>query len=1219
MTTSVPLSPEQQRLAILQDTRLLDGSEAPAAFQALARLATRTLSCQAAVICVLDNSSAHVIASQGWTQRIVALGEAPFDASAVTGLPSAVDAIASPPLWQLGAATSDTPTLLSYARAPLFVEGVCVGCAIALHSETRNWSSSDLLALDDIALSAQTLIEAELHRQRARKMAARVRTASHAGSDWLWETDSEGHLTWISDSFQQHTGLDPELELGTPAGAVYDHRSDETRASWEQLRQAVHHRAPFLDAIGERETPHGRLIVSASGSPVFNSKGDFMGYRGACRNVTKQVLAEQHARRADLLLRQAMEAFDFSVMIADENRNVVLANDRWKAWAGSAWDAEHPNWERMLRRLVHDGAYPDAVGREEAFVQWRMSLVGQGVATEVRFRNRWMLLQDQRLADGNTVHCVMDITERKEATLQLAAQEKALRDKDAHLRAVLSALPDLWFVIDRHGCYGDGHEGHPMLVRPMEELRGRPVGIHLPYEVAALQGGAIKRLREMNTPQELEYQLETRDGVLRHFEARMTPMPHGEILFLTRDITDKKESEDKLRVSEELYRSVASTISDGLLIVDLLGHILALNPVASRMLGVRVPSSPNEHPLQLSELRLLAPDLATPLPIEQWPVYEAIHTGERVVDRILPMRRGDGQVIWIQMSSNVLRVGPDEPPFAAMASFRDITLEHRALQELAVSEERWKFALEGAGDGVWDWNISSGEVFYSPRWKAMLGYQDHDVQPLAEEYLSRVHPDDQERVRDSFIRYAAEGHGIHQMEFRIAHRDGHYLHALSRGKVVSRDAYGAPQRMVGTLSDISPIKHAEHSLREKHAAEAASTAKSEFLSRMSHEMRTPLNAVSGFAQLLRLQMAKQGVPREQTNYVRQILHAARHLTCLVNDVLDLQQVETGMLTFHPEDLCLREVVLRCISMLNPLADQREVQLVPDLDWRWYVQADRQRLSQVIMNLASNAIKYNRAGGQVTFRACTLMDDSRLILQIQDTGTGMSEAQLSKLFQPFERLGKETSSIEGTGLGLIITRSLVEAMGGQLDIQSQLGAGTCVNINLPLVIQPSLLSDSDTDYATAPADSLFAPLMSDSLSPTDSAAVKAPLRVLYVEDNRINAMLFEEALRPHEQLQLEIAEDGDSAIALSSKWLPEVLVLDAHLPGMTGFEVLASLRKIPGLEDVPAYMCSADAMPEDIAKAKEAGFTGYWTKPIDIMTVTNELCRLADKGDSPTIT
>jgi CheY-like chemotaxis protein len=215
---------------------------------------------------------------------------------------------------------------------------------------------------------------------------------------------------------------------------------------------------------------------------------------------------------------------------------------------------------------------------------------------------------------------------------------------------------------------------------------------------------------------------------------------------------------------------------------------------------------------------------------------------------------------------------------------------------------------------------------------------------------------------------------------------------------------------------------------------------------------------------------------------------------------------------------------------------------------------------------------------------------------------MSPQQTRRLFQPFERLGRETSAIEGTGLGLIIARSLVEEMKGAMTVKSQLGAGTRIVLDLPRAADAQEAS-LETDAGAA------APAVVDAPGVNEAPAQQSSIRMLYVEDNRINAILFEEAIRLRGNVELRVAEDGVEALEIVQDWLPQVLVLDAHLPGMTGFEVLQQLRSLPGLEHTPAFMCSADAMPDDLARARSAGFMGYWTKPIDFTKLFADLDEL----------
>lgn len=1219
MTLNAVPPDEDERIALLQATKLLDAEVSPA-FDALARLAASVMGTPVAAINLIDAHRVWSLVKIGLPLRQSSRPDSFCQIAIEAGAPLLVaDTLAEPRAQGLSLVTGAS-RIRAYAGWPLMVEGHVLGTLCVMDHVPREWPQTQLDQLGDLAAAAGALVASQLNAQRFRKMEARVRTASLAGSDWLWETNKDGVLQWVSAGLTLHTGLDPSSEIGLRGADLYTPRDDATRASWQRFLLARQRHEPFSDAIGDRMTPRGRITVSVSGTPVFDARGQFMGYRGASRNVTRQIEAEQEAHRADQLLRQAIESFQISVMITDPQGRVVLANSRWKDQTRDVHDPSTAYWTDTLRKLIRTGAYPEAVGREDTYIAWRLSLHEQAHPQEIQFQDRWLLIKDHQLPDKSVVHFAMDITQSKRDAVQVHEQQRALVETQARLSAVLNALPDLWFVIDEQGRHLDGHHEHPMLLHPLSKLKGSLIGQYLPPKVAQLQQAALKRLQETGLAQRLEYDLILADGSVRHFEARMTAMPKGHSLFLTRDITERQLAAEKLRVSEELYRSVAATISDGLVIVELSGRVVALNPAASRILGVKPDQLPDVTSPSLLGLTLLRDDLVTPVPVPEWPISETLAKGQRVVDRVHALRRPDGEIVWVQISCHLLRVDSDAHPFAAMATLRDITKERHAQQALQLSEERWKFALEGAGDGVWDWDLLTGQVFYSARWKAMLGYADHEISGTAQEFFDRVHPTDREQISLSLAQYFQLGEGIHQTEFRLQHKHGHYLSILSRGKVVNRQHDGKPLRVVGTHSDITPVKQAERALREKQSAEVANAAKTEFLSRMSHEIRTPLNAVNGFAQLLQLQLTQQNAAPGNLNYVEQILQASHHLMGLVNDVLDLQQVEAGVINFRPEPVSLAEEVRQSLSMLAPLADRRRVVLQNQIEQAWPIVADRQRLRQIIMNIGSNAIKYNQAGGTVRLVVEALPDDW-LALTIEDSGQGMSPQQLSRLFQPFERLGRETSNTEGTGLGLIITRSLIEAMGGRMDIRSQPGAGTRVTVLLPIVgrstpLSPEAAPEPVWAQTQDPGNQHVQTMSPTELMSHDGLTALPALRVLYVEDNRINAMLFEEALRPFPQIDLNVAEDGQMALSMARDQSPDVLVLDAHLPGMSGFEVLEALRKLPALASAPAFMCSADAMPEDVARAKAAGFAGYWTKPIDIVAVTTELCRLAARGDNP---
>lgn len=516
-----------------------------------------------------------------------------------------------------------------------------------------------------------------------------------------------------------------------------------------------------------------------------------------------------------------------------------------------------------------------------------------------------------------------------------------------------------------------------------------------------------------------------------------------------------------------------------------------------------------------------------------------------------------------------------------------VTELKRAQLALAHAEDRWRFALDGAGHGVWDWDHETG-IYYSPSWKSMLGHKDDEIGNQRREWIGRIHPDDRAAALAEFERHRRGEIAIYETEYRLRRKDGQYIWVHDRGRALRRDANGWPLRVVGTHSDITRLRLADQALHDKQAAELVSRSTSEFLSRMSHEMRTPLNAVIGFAELLHLR------GEYRADNVEHILAAGRHLLDLINDVLDLQQVEQGGLALRSAGVDAAALARDVEALLRPQAQRLALATQLDSLDGVHVLADAQRLRQVLLNLGSNAIKYNRPGGRVRWHA-ERGDERRWGIVIEDSGPGLDEAQLARLFRPFERLGRETSGIEGSGLGLVIARRLVEAMAGELTIHSEPGQGTRVTVWLPR-------ADAS---AIVPA-ALAAPAPAASQMHGDGDRSGREIRVLYVEDNPLNALLFTEALRRHPELSLRVAADGEEALALALDWQPDLLVIDMHLPGATGTEVLRGLRRLPGLGAVPAVVCSADAMPEDRERALAEGFSGYWTKPLDVRRLGDEI-------------
>lgn len=361
-------------------------------------------------------------------------------------------------------------------------------------------------------------------------------------------------------------------------------------------------------------------------------------------------------------------------------------------------------------------------------------------------------------------------------------------------------------------------------------------------------------------------------------------------------------------------------------------------------------------------------------------------------------------------------------------------------------EQRWRLALQNAGFGVWDLDVPRGLVHYSPQWKALLGYAQDEGPDTTATWRSRVHPDDLPYMLEALTRHLQGEDASYETEFRLKAVDGSYRWVLSRGRVVARDADGRPLRAVGTLVDLTDRRQAELMRAERDHAEAASRAKTEFLGRMSHELRTPLNAVLGFAQLLN-QPGGATDPEQQRRYVQHIERAGWQLLRMVDNVLDLSHVERGKLALQPEPVAMEPVVHTAIALAQPQAEQHGVRvtthLAPSDAVMW---ADSGRLRQVLDSLLDNAIRYNRPNGSVQIEVTASADDCTLA--VIDTGPGIPPDRLPRLFEPFSGAAPGGQRVEGLGIGLVLARSLVRAMGGELTATSTQGVGSRFEVRLP---------------------------------------------------------------------------------------------------------------------------------------------------------------------------
>ncbi len=573
------------------------------------------------------------------------------------------------------------------------------------------------------------------------------------------------------------------------------------------------------------------------------------------------------------------------------------------------------------------------------------------------------------------------------------------------------------------------------------------------------------------------------------------------------------------------------------------------------------------------------------------------------VEREYRFRHPDGQYRWLQ---SVVRFEYDEAgALVDIVGFvLDVTDRKQIMEELARTSHELREARDSletlvsmSPSIIFETDLKEGRVKYSsPNIERIVGYTREEIQVLSS-WEEHIHPEDRQSFKTGMQEAISNKAAQFELEYRFQHKNGdpRWLHSVVR---IAYDEGGRPTTVFGYSQDITLRKAAEETLRQvRLEADRANQAKSEFLSRMSHELRTPLNAILGFAQLLEM----DSLNPEQSEGVAHILKGGRHLLGLINEVLDIARIEAGRLDLSLEAVSVDEVVRESLDLIAPLAAEGNIgaETAPASG---FVLADRQRLKQVLLNLLSNAVKYNRRRGTVAL-SFENMPAGRLRIKVSDTGPGIAPERLERLFIPFERLGAEQSGVEGTGLGLALSKRLVEAMGGTLGVESMPGQGSTFWVELALAENPIQRVDQ-TGVALPAAAEL-------------NASRKARI-VLYIEDNLSNLKLIQRLLAHRPEVRLIPAMQGRLGLDLAREHRPHLILLDLHLPDIPGEEVLQRLQADPETRPIPVVMVSADAIPSQVKRLRAEGARDYLTKPLDVkkfLALLDDV--LADRALGPT--
>lgn len=554
-----------------------------------------------------------------------------------------------------------------------------------------------------------------------------------------------------------------------------------------------------------------------------------------------------------------------------------------------------------------------------------------------------------------------------------------------------------------------------------------------------------------------------------------------------------------------------------------------------------------------------------------------VDMGEPLVRKAAPMTSQ------VQLTDRLFDVRGVKVGDGLSVAFRDVTDEARAHEQLAENERRYRLLADNSADTVL--LASEGVMrWLSPSLQQLLGYAPREW--VGHHFEEFTHPDD---VATAQSRRAEINAGASRYtRLRMRHKDGSYrwidINAgpvQGGGIVASLRAADALVRIEQALADSEAQALAMAAKYEvaRDDALAASLAKTSFLSRMSHELRTPLNAVLGFAQLL----AMDPLTPDQQDAVAHIRAGGRHLLDLINEILDISRIESGRLSMSIEPVQVVDVVAEALDLVRPLAEATGI-AVPDAapDGDFCIRGDRQRIVQILINLLSNAIKYTPSGGSVTV-FCEQTPDELVRIDVADTGPGISPENQALLFHAFERLGAETSGIEGTGVGLTLSLGLAEAMRGTIEVSSHVGAGSTFTLVLP-ASEPERL-ESQVSSATS-----------------ISVATARPVRVLYIEDNLANARLMTRICELRDHAVLEVAATGEEGLTKAAASVPDLILLDLHLPDMYGEEVLRALRTSDTTHASRIVIVTADATTAARSAARELGADGFIAKPIEVADV-----------------
>jgi PAS domain S-box-containing protein len=655
-----------------------------------------------------------------------------------------------------------------------------------------------------------------------------------------------------------------------------------------------------------------------------------------------------------------------------------------------------------------------------------------------------------------------------------------------------------------------------------------------------------------------------------------------------RDVTAQIRGLRKAQATDARLRELAAQVPGGLLQVEMRPDYSVyyhfVSDKARELLDKRPPRAGTSAP-ECVQVHVVLPEDLPPL-LAKLAQASAELTQVHAEYRVM---RADGSITWVENRGTPQRLENGHLMWHTFLA--DITQRKQAELTLAESQERLALAAEIMGLGVGRIDLQQGTLTLDTQARRNHGLSTEAESVSMEDYMGTLHPDERGPMQQEIAELVQGAPGM-EHRLRVCGPDGkpRLVELVCRPV---KNLNGDTTAIIGLSRDVTEAADAERLLREKDDALRATRAKSEFLSRVSHELRTPLNAILGFGQLMEMD-GEHPLPPAQAQRLIRLQLAGKRLLDLINDVLDLSRIEGGGPALKPQAVDVGEAIVRCASISQSLALAADVRLrLPESAGLW-ARADARALEQIILNLMSNAIKYNRKGGEV--RIGLELRENDLVLTVSDDGAGIPPEKMSTLFHPFQRLGAESTPIQGSGLGLVISRGLAQAMGGRIDAHSEPGHGSTFTVVLPATEAPEPSRMPDTPFNSSHPQPI----------PPSGPAGWRSARVLYIEDEPLNVLLLQGMFAQRPQWRLTCVGTLAEGMAEIDRGLNDLVLMDMHLPDGHGLDAIAKIRARPHSHDLRCIALSADAMPEQIERALKAGFDDYWTKPLDLSSLLAEL-------------